>query len=387
MNQANALSTPLPVSTSPATASLSEAITQTTAKALPKSAELADQDLEKSKDAGLFVLNDNDMDKLFSENLGVDEPTLPITAGKSSDTDKSVDLPKSSESPPISAQPIVPIEPWPTVVSDSKQNQSSSKGLAALPAAGKSPEAPIKPSSSPPQPVAELDANQASQHLFSIDTDTIDKIFADHLGVKEPEVGKVPKLNVTEAVKTITNIASMGPIPPPKIEGLGRLDSRTDSASEAGSGRIASIGKFLLDGKDLEKIGKITGSDPLDTKMRILTLEAAAELHALLQHVGAHTGVIGSVIVGHDGLLIANTMPPDMEAESFGIWAMGVYMNTRNAAKKLGSEQVHQIVSKTPRGYLIIADFGAGLLVTASDSKETETLIPLMQSISSLVSP
>jgi predicted regulator of Ras-like GTPase activity (Roadblock/LC7/MglB family) len=185
-------------------------------------------------------------------------------------------------------------------------------------------------------------------------------------------------------VRSLSEAAQTSPTPPPKIEGVGRLDTRTETV-ESGSGRIASIGKFLLDQKDLEKIGKLTVSDVNETKMRILTMEAASELQTLLQHIGAQEQVVGSVIVGHDGLLIANTMPNDIDAESIGVWALGVYMNTEHVIKKMGQDRVHQIVSKTPKGYLVIADFGGGLLVTVSDGKDTDTLIPLMRSITQLV--
>ncbi len=64
-----------------------------------------------------------------------------------------------------------------------------------------------------------------------------------------------------------------------------------------------------------------------------------------------------------------------------------LFMSTLQATAKMGGEKVHQIVSKTPKGYVIIADFGNGLLVTASDAQETEELIPLMRSITQLVAP
>ena len=72
--------------------------------------------------------------------------------------------------------------------------------------------------------------------------------------------------------------------------------------------------------------------------MRILTMEAAGELQGLLHHIGTLDKVVGSVIVGHDGLLIANTMPPDLDAESIGVWALGVYMNTEHVVKKMGQD-------------------------------------------------
>jgi predicted regulator of Ras-like GTPase activity (Roadblock/LC7/MglB family) len=215
----------------------------------------------------------------------------------------------------------------------------------------------------------------ASAGLFSIDDSVIDKIFSDNLGVTDGSNknagGADPNANVA---------------PPQKIEGVGRLDSRVDHNQDAGTGRISSIGKFLLDQKDMEKLSKLNTADLSDSSMRILTQEAAGELTTLLHHIaGQNAAVIGSVIVGHDGLLIANTMPPEIEAESAGVWALGVYMNTAHVVKKMGQNRVHQIVSKTPKGYLVIADFGGGLLVVLSDGKDTDTLIPLMRSITQLV--
>lgn len=174
-------------------------------------------------------------------------------------------------------------------------------------------------------------------------------------------------------------------LPPPKIEGIGKLDASAD-VEETGSGRIAAIGKFLLDQKDLEKLSKITAADQQDIKMRILTLEASEDLQTLLSEIGGQEKVIGSVIVGHDGLLIANTMPEEVDAESIGVWALGVYMNTEHVTKKMGHERVHQVVSRTPRGYVVIADFGGGLLVTITEGTDTDTLIPLMRKITDLVS-
>jgi len=213
----------------------------------------------------------------------------------------------------------------------------------------------------------------------------MDKIFADSLGVQEASES-APKVNVNEAVQSIRDVAATSSAAPPKkIEGLGRLDSRTEQPADAGSGKIAAIGKFLLDQQDLSKIGKLAASDLTDTKMRILTLEAAQELQTLLSHIGAQVGVLGSVIVGHDGILIANSMPQEIDPESIGVWALGVYINTDNVIKKMGHKHIHQVVAKTPRGYLIIADFGGGILVTLTEGAETEKLIPLMRSITQLV--
>jgi hypothetical protein len=243
-------------------------------------------------------------------------------------------------------------------------------------------------------------AENGPPKLFSVDDSVMDRIFSDNLGIptdNQPAanagtVAPPPMPPYVPAPAILQGLPEMAapPMPfqggpPPKIEGIGRLDSSVDQNQDAGSGRIASIGKFLLDQKDLDKIGKLTNSDFNDSKLRILTKENSDDLQALLGQIGSQDGVIGSVIVGHDGLLIANTMPPDMDAESVGVWALGVYMNTEHVTKKMGHDRVHQVVSRTARGYVIIADFGGGLLVCVTEGKGTDSLIPLMRTITQLV--
>lgn len=342
-----------------------------------------------SQKNGLFDLDDSAMDELFSKNLGVNEQATPSNqAGQPQQAAAPV-----FQSPPVMAQQQQPPAPPANPFSRPAPQMAPSmpNPFAPLSAPPQQPEqAPLpQPQAQPAwgqQPPAPPTLQQPPQQqggLFSIDDSMIDKIFADNAAPQPPQPVAAPQFNVNEAVREFAEVAQN--VPPPKIAGVGRLDSRTDTTADAGSGRIASIGKFLLDQKDLEKIGKLTGSDLSETKMRILTMEAAQELQTLLQHIGTQETVIGSVIVGHDGLLIANTMPPDIDAESMGVWALGLYMSTEMVIKKMGQDRVHQIVSRTPKGYVVIADFGGGLLVTVSDGKDTDTLIPLMRSITQLV--
>ncbi|MEZ4545761.1 MAG: roadblock/LC7 domain-containing protein [Cyanobacteriota/Melainabacteria group bacterium] len=289
---------------------------------------------------GLFNINDSDMDKMFDKVLA--------TPGAASD---AMSAPAQQGTP------------------DSQMSTGgwgAPAGMAigahtppAPPAAIMPPEMPMAPPA-PPMPAAPA--------------------------MPAPPAGLPPVPAQAPAMAQAPSMAQAIPqTPPPKVEGIGKLDASVDT-NDSGSGRIAAIGKFLLDQKDLEKLGKITEADQGEVKMRILTMEASADLQSLLKEIGAQEKVIGSVIVGHDGLLIANTMPEEVDAESMGVWALGVYMNTEHVTKKMGHDRVHQVVSRTPRGYVVIADFGGGLLVTITDGTETSTLIPLMRKITDLVS-
>jgi predicted regulator of Ras-like GTPase activity (Roadblock/LC7/MglB family) len=383
---------------------------------------------------GLFHLTDNDLDKLFSSNLGVDEPSTQVSGQAPAAAPAPAPAPANNFAPPAAPgwsagaaeQPAAAPAGWgvpaptpvataggagaagwsaapqapggwgmenagggggPTGWSSGQPNQGSASGnqpvVEAQPGGWGSPTAPVAPAwNQPAQAPAPAPAPAAGQEqkggLFSVDDNVMNRIFSDNLGIPEDASKGAPQDNYSQAQDEA--------LPPPKIAGIGRLDAAADQNQDAGSGRIASIGKFLLDQKDLDKIGKLTSSDLLNEgKMRILTLEASQDLQSLLSQIGTQHGVVGSVIVGHDGLLIANTMPGDMDAESLGVWALGVYMNTEHVTKKMGHDRVHQVVSRTPRGYVVIADFGGGLLVTVTDGRDTDSLIPLMRTITQLV--
>lgn len=378
---------------------------------------------------GLFQLTDNDLDKLFSSNLGVDEPSTQV--GVQATISPVQAAAPNNFAPPAAAaaapsawntgaeQQAAPsgwgvTAPSPTPVAAASTSgpsgwsatpqAPSGWGMEAQPQAGGpsgwssspapsaaetsqpsgwgSPTAPTPPAWNQPAAQSAPPANLASSPepakggLFSVDDNVMNRIFSDNLGIPEDASPKPDAYAIPDQGEQVS---------PPKIAGIGRLDASGDQNQDAGSGRIASIGKFLLDQKDLDKIGKLTSSDLNEGKMRILTLEASQDLQSLLSQIGTQQGVIGSVIVGHDGLLIANTMPGDMDAESVGVWALGVYMNTEHVTKKMGHDRVHQVVSRTPRGYVVIADFGGGLLVTVTDGRDTDSLIPLMRTITQLV--
>jgi predicted regulator of Ras-like GTPase activity (Roadblock/LC7/MglB family) len=108
-------------------------------------------------------------------------------------------------------------------------------------------------------------------------------------------------------------------------------------------------------------------------------------LLALLSQLDSQPGVLGSLLVGYDGKLIAQHMKNGDDAEPLGTMALAMYLNTMTAIQKLGQKSVHQIVSKTSRGHIVIANFGNGLLVTLSNNISLDALIMLMRSVTSLV--
>ena len=96
-----------------------------------------------------------------------------------------------------------------------------------------------------------------------------------------------------------------------------------------------------------------------------------------------YRGVVGTIVVGHDGLLLASDFEAGFDEQSIGIWALGVYMNTEHVIKKFGHSRLLVIVANTPKGHVIIADCGSGLLATICDDEEL--MIPLMKGVTKLL--
>ena len=253
-------------------------------------------------------------------------------------------------------------------------------------------------------PGAQAPARGGSGGLFGeVDDAAVDKLF-DRLGVKEgnqpaaplqppPAPPKPPappgsaRLNVRQAVNTVRNIAlETGTISkPPNIAGISRLSAATENDQGPGTGKIASIGKFLLDQQDQQQLGKLTQQGFAETKIRVLTQEAADEIYKLLNHIATLPGVIGSCIVGHDGIPIANNLPQEYDPETVGALSLGIYVNTTTSIRRMAHNHLHQLAAKTQNGFLFIADFGGGILITVSNGQKTDALIVLMRSITQLV--
>jgi predicted regulator of Ras-like GTPase activity (Roadblock/LC7/MglB family) len=186
--------------------------------------------------------------------------------------------------------------------------------------------------------------------------------------------------------RELTEAAPSQPPPEEPPGAVGRLaPEKPEEPPAQDAGKIKSIGKFLLDPKDMAKLGDLINHNFPDTKMRILRAGDASELRKMLDDIGSENDVVGSLLAGHDGLLIANTLPDDMEPDSIAVCALGVFMNTQQLAKKLGQEHVYQIVSLTSRGYMVISDFCGGLLVTVCATSEIGKLVPIMRKISLLL--
>ncbi|PWU01624.1 MAG: hypothetical protein C5B53_02575 [Candidatus Melainabacteria bacterium] len=164
------------------------------------------------------------------------------------------------------------------------------------------------------------------------------------------------------------------------------VSSQKTIAGQPSTGKIAQIGKFILDSSDITKIGhlvldKVSGP----SKVRRLTLEAAEALNKLLRRIDEQHGVIGSCVICRDGFLYVSTLPNDFDLDSFGICSLGAFINTSNIAKKMGYHQVQQIVMRSGENLVFILDLGLGILITITEGLSSAGAVQLLEQINEIV--
>lgn len=201
------------------------------------------------------------------------------------------------------------------------------------------------------------EAQRSKGQLFQLTDEAIDKIFTDNLGVKESS--------------------------PPEEQrargGIGRLAPLKDLPDSSSSGRIASIGKFLLDNRDIEKIQKLTWGGPPSAGWHSLSEEADIELKSILKPLDSSKQILGSVIIGTDNIVIAHTLPMATEAELVAVFSLASHLNVQNTLKMLNKQKLQQTVMKTSKNYLLSSRFSFGLLVSLCQVTTAEELSSLMR--------
>lgn len=164
------------------------------------------------------------------------------------------------------------------------------------------------------------------------------------------------------------------------LAGIGRIvDKREQPVDD--QGKITEVGRFLLDGKAQESITELITSGLTMSKVRVVSLEIARQLEEVLKPIEMSKSVLGSLVLGYDGILILSTLPPDCDIETIGSCALVTYMNTQNILDVMGKKRLNHLISKSPAGYSVIGDFGGGILVTLTDASDVDIMISLIEKI------
>jgi predicted regulator of Ras-like GTPase activity (Roadblock/LC7/MglB family) len=172
-----------------------------------------------------------------------------------------------------------------------------------------------------------------------------------------------------------------------QLKDFGRLSNKSAKApvSNAPPGTMKTIGKLLIEVGAVENIiktGEETGKlgSGLATA-RIISVSKGEGIRALLGQIDEQKGVLGSVIVGHDGLVIASTLPPEMDKDSLGVLSLACLGQSNLATRRLEIGKLLQMVLITEKFMTILTDVEVGILAVHFDGIPLDRIDELVTAI------
>jgi len=213
--------------------------------------------------------------------------------------------------------------------------------------------------------------------------------FAPH----EPEESFEP----AEAAQSESEGMMINPVTKNKeVKEFGRLSSRAPNvAGQAPTvGTMKTIGKLLLDVQAIENIIKSGEEGTIGaglTNARVISAQRGEGIKALLNKIDSYSGVVGSLIVGHDGLVIAATVGnAGMDKDALGALSTALLSTSNLATLKLDIGKLRQMVMLTEHGAngsgakpvtTVLTDVEVGILAVFLDSQDLERVDGLLDAI------
>ncbi len=390
---------------------------------------------EEEKKAPLFDSSqlDDDLDALFVEvnkkpeqkkeekkglfdsaQLGNDLDSLFAETPKASSNSSSNNLDSLFDSPPAPIE-IAPQNPQ-TFDLDELDFLSDTKKSEPI-------------SSSPSLDLSSLGSENKSTSTFDLD----DLNFIANDNKKESQNG-LPSLNLNDIVNSSSNTSSIDTAPlaakqidlntttmglniseylnsmqkpeakkeensfnlsntiPPHSLNLSDLDldssplSQNTSIPEKKDAGVISIGKMLVDQNALEEIIKKAekGGKAGLTTTQVITAVKGRSLDTLLVDINNVSGILGSIIVGKDGLVIANTMPDNIDKDLVGALTSSLFTNIDTQIKKMQKGTLKKLTVETDSGLYILTEIEMGTLVVFGKENHNVNLSDIYKSITAV---
>lgn len=97
-----------------------------------------------------------------------------------------------------------------------------------------------------------------------------------------------------------------------------------------------------------------------------LVLSQGQDLRALLGTIDRAPGVGGSLLVGHDGLIIATTLPPEVDRDYLGAQACSLFAGNSQQLGKMQHGELRRMLLETASGAMLMTAADMGILVVIS---------------------
>lgn len=220
---------------------------------------------------------------------------------------------------------------------------------------------------------AESLAAKQRHSIFEITEADVDAIFGRMFTSRSKERRKQEKVVIGFAVSPKAR-AELGKIATDKLDPM--FDSK---------GCIRDLGKFLLDPEAVNAFENIINSRVVNALVNRLTAEQNAVLERLQSYIHQQHSVIGTLVVGRDGLVLSARYRSDEFSEDLANWALCAYINSKTAAELLNSTHLYHIILGNGQGDVIITDLGQSFLITVTEGRDAGDKEALMRKLETLL--
>lgn len=324
----------------------------------PETKEVAEKVEEEQ---GIFKLQDDDVDDIF--------------AGLTSEAQKDVDansLAKLKEKPDLETKTPKQTGDMPAL------NQEQAKRIreeASKP--GKFSDTLSKIPSLKNTVEGLLHSLEEEQGMNDLDADLEVEEEEDEEEVKKPTESLSPE------AKAARDAAE-------KLKDFGRLSGKAVAKlpETADQGTMKTIGKLLIDKQAVEKIIKSGESKELGkglSNARIISAARGKGISDLLTKIDQYDGVAGSIVVGHDGLVMASTLREGWDKDMMGALSTALLSTSNLTTKKLEIGKLRQMVMLTKdNGHektTVLTDVDVGILAVFLEETNVERIDGLLDTI------
>ncbi len=294
----------------------------------PPKAEEEEEEEAPKEDETLLKLDDSDVDDIFAglagEQLDVNAETLAKAKNKEEE-EAEIAIPASL----VETGDRIPV-----INADSAK---TAKQTGDMPAMTKEQAARIKD-----------DIKKASEG--DEDEEGDDEESKEEVVPESPEAAKLKK----------------------ELKEFGKLSGRSASAPKPTGdsvGTMKTIGKLLIDNQAIENIIKAGEQRKLGQNLataRIISSARGQGIMELLHKIDKYEGVVGSIIVGHDGLVMASTLKEGWDKDIMGALSTALLSTSNLTTKKLEIGKLRQMIMLTKSGdqekTTVLTDVDVGIL-------------------------
>ncbi|MDX2107876.1 MAG: roadblock/LC7 domain-containing protein [Candidatus Melainabacteria bacterium] len=179
------------------------------------------------------------------------------------------------------------------------------------------------------------------------------------------------------------------------LKDFGKLSVRSAQAPKVQgetAGTMKTIGKLLIDQQAVEAIINAGESRQLGKGLpsaRIISKARGAGINELLNKIGEYQGVAGSLIVGHDGLVMSSTLQQGWDKDMLGALSTALLSTSNLSTKKLEIGKLRQMVllTRTPNAdkTTILTDVDVGILVVFCEQTDITLIDGLIEKIQNTI--